>query len=453
MAGISFSGLATGIDSATIVRQLMSLERLPVTRLQRQQSQFSSTSRTLSSISDKLKALDEAGEALNERSKVLTSQGSSTDETMATVTADGGATLGDFSLEITQLARAERTYSNTFAAKDQSGLFGTGTVSIQVGAEAAVDIDVTATDTLDSIAQKINEAGVSATAGVVFDGTTYRLQVSGTETGLANAISFTETGVSLGLDNPLNETVSAADAVFELDGIPMTRSTNTVSDALEGVNITLKNTTTTPINIGISRDPSEFTETVQGFVDAYNAVINDINNQSASSGSATVLSGDFTLRSLQSNLSTTIQEVFSGLPEGFSRLGALGVEVSTTGTLTLDATKLEKAFNSDAESVAKVFAGTSGATSTDGITQSIATLVENYTNATDGFLTQRIDSFSDRISAIDDQILDMEFRLTKTEEILRDQFAALESLSSSLQVQSAQLLGALGTLPSTNNNG
>ena len=300
----------TGLDTNGIVNQLIELERLPIQRLSARQDTFRSQSRRFEELSASLSSLSDAAQNLNERSEVLLSNASSSDETRLSTTATGDASLGTYRLNVTQLAQAERTYSDTFAAKDQAGLFGTGTLSIDVGTNGTVDIDVTAADTLETLADKINASDARVSAGVVFDGSAYRLQVGGEETGAANAITFTETGLSLGLDNPANELVSAQDAVFDIDGLAMTSASNTVTEAIAGVSFELLNTTETdsPVAISVARSESDFTDSVRSFVDAYNDVVGKINAEFDSNGlggSSASLSGDSTLRTLQSQLSQT----------------------------------------------------------------------------------------------------------------------------------------------------
>lgn len=320
VAPIQFSGLATGIDTGSMISQLVQLERLPIQRVQdkqkdlkTQQAKFNDLKNLLNTLRDKAKALDTFNEVA--KSKV-----SAVDDTVVKATATGNAALGRFNIAITNVATAERTYSETFNSKVAQGLFGTGTLAIQVGSDAAVSINITATDTLETLASKINSSDADVTAGVIFDGSEYRLQVAGKHTGDDHAITFTETGTTIGLDSVAyagNQLQAADDAHFTIDTIPMSSSTNTVKDAIAGVTLDLlKDSSSTSVEV--TRDSEAFETAVKDFVEAYNAVQKKINGEFAFTGTAKgpdSLAGDSTLRSVQSQLRALTGAPASGVGE------------------------------------------------------------------------------------------------------------------------------------------
>ncbi|MDH5492155.1 MAG: flagellar filament capping protein FliD, partial [Myxococcales bacterium] len=352
----SFSGLATGIDTASLIESLVKLEQAPIRRLQTKQADLGSISRRLGTIKSRMTDFHDAAEKLAEANSILLSKASSSQESKVKVSAEGGASLGTYGIEITSLARAERTYGDAIAGKDAMGLFGSGTLSIQAGTAAAVEIAVDPAETLETLAAKINSSGAEVTAGIVFDGTSYRLQVTGNETGAAKGVTFTETGTTLGLDDPTNELVSAADAAFSVDGIAMTRSTNTVTDAVPGVTLDLLGTTapSETVMIDVSRDAEGFADLMEEFTDAYNAVASAINAEFVYTGQARTgdsLSGDTMLRTLQSRLSREILDPTAGLSDTHNRLAALGVSMNQGGTLDVDRSVLMDALNTNAAGV------------------------------------------------------------------------------------------------------
>ena len=154
----SFSGLASGIDTASLVSQLVSLERAPIKRLETKQANLLSMSRRFSEISKRVDALSSASEALVGATKLLGATASSTDESKVRVSATGDATLGGFSVEVRSLARAERTYSDGIAARDAAGLFGSGTLTLGIGT-ASTDVTVEATGTQQSRVQDVGPVG------------------------------------------------------------------------------------------------------------------------------------------------------------------------------------------------------------------------------------------------------------------------------------------------------
>ncbi len=444
----AFSGLASGIDTASLVDALVRIERQPIIRLETKQNDLNSISNRLNEIKNRLDSLQGFAEGLDTRPDILSSAASSNNESRLGVSATGDAALGSYEVEITSLARAERTYSDGVSARDQDGLFGSGTLSIQVGTAAAVDITVNATDTLDDVAAAINSSDAEVSAAVIFDGTDYRLQVAGQNTGAENAITFTETGTTLGLDDPANELVAAADAAFTIDGLAMTRSNNQITDAVAGVTLDLVAETDVgeTVQINVTRDTEGLTTSVQEFVDGFNNVVNAINSEFAFLGAARTgdsLSGDSTLRTLQSRLANAVVDPITGLSEPYNRLQALGITLTNTGTLELDENVLTAAVADDPDAVADFFAGDQAA-GVVGFMERLATEIDLFTQTGDGLISTRIDGISDSISDIDDRIADMELRVEKFEEITRSKFAAMEALVSGLNAQGAQLTSILG---------
>ncbi len=404
----------------------------------------------LGTIKTRLESLQTAGEGMDSLDEILGAVVRSSDETRVTATATGDAPLGTYQLEVTQLAAAERTYSDTFAASDSSGLFGTGTFSIQVGADAAVDITVDGTDNLNSVASKINSSGANVKAAVIFDGSNYRLQVSGSDTGASNAITFTETGTTLGLTDVANEIVAARDASFTIDGLAMTRSSNEVADAIPGVTLDLLTQTSGSVAITVDRDTEGTKEKMQTFVDSYNEVMRGINAEFSFSGVARVgnsLAGDSMLRSLQSKLSEAIIDPVSGLGD-VDRLSLVGIRVQNDGTLELDDAELTAALASDADGVAAFFEGDSDA-SVAGFVERLDDVIESFIS-TDGLLSIRVDGLDGQVGDVDISIESMEHRIGKFEENLRAKFTNLELVMSGLNAQGQQLISVLSSLPTYN---
>ncbi|MEM9070779.1 MAG: flagellar filament capping protein FliD [Myxococcota bacterium] len=442
----TFSGIASGIDSGALIEQLVQLEQIPIRRLQTRQQDIQSVSRRLGEIQSRLEAVKSAGEGLSSRDEILGAIASSSAEERIGVSATGDAPIGTYRIDVTQLAAAERTYSNGFADATTSGLFGTGTVSIQVGTDAAIDIDVDATDTLNSIALKISNSDARVNAAVIFDGTTHRLQVSGQDTGANNAVTFTETGTSLGLDDPANELVAAQDAVFSVDGLAMTRSSNQVADAIPGVTLDLLNTSDgTPTTVKVDRDTEASVEKIQTFVDAFNEVVRGINSEFVFSGAARVgdsLSGDSMLRNLQSQLNRSITDPVSGLSEPYDRLSALGIRLNNDGTLELDDAELTAALADDPDAVVEFLSGNDTVT---GFLGRLETVVDAFADS-EGIIASRQDAMSAQVDDLDISIANMELRLEKFEENLRNRFTNLEVVVSGLNSQQQQLTSILSQL-------
>ena len=439
MPAISFSGLASGLDSDAIVNSLLDVARLPQIRIQ-QQNQFSQSKiGILDNISSALSELRTTANTLDTVGEFLSYSSTVSDDSVAKVSAGGEALPGTYSLEVSQLATAQRTYSDTVADQTAALSGSDQTLSITIDGETT-DIDVTAGESLQDVAAAINGSGAAVTAGIIFDGNDYRLAISGQDTGAANAITFADTGLGLGLETPANTVQAATDASFSIDGFTITSASNIVDSALPGVTLELTGTTTSAETLSIATDTEAVTEKVQAFVDAYNSVMSLLNDQVGEGLGRETLSGDATVRTIESGLSNLISNPIPGMltPSGDTmQLGDLGISTATDGTLTLDAEDLAEALAQSANDTASYFSGQQSG-STDGIGQLVADLVDGYTSA-EGLLTTRKEGLQSLIENNDDQIESIERYLESYEENLRAQFTALESSMSALQNQQSYL--------------
>lgn len=437
-----FSGLATGIDTSSIVTELVRAESIPIERLRIKQANHDSMSSRFETIRGRLDELKASMEAITDASAPATV--SSSAESFVGATSQGSAQAGSYVVEVSQLAAAERTHSDGVASKDTAGLWADGSsIGITVGGDVEVAISVSSTDTLESIAQRINDQpDLRASASVIFDGSEYRLQVSGTDTGVANSVSFSETGLNLGLTNAANETVSAADALFTIDGLAMSRDSNDVSEAITGVQLSLEAVTTSPVTINVGSDADSLGEKVQAFVDAYNSVVNGIAIESIFQGEGRTgdsLSGDSTLRSLQRSLSSSL---FGSLP-GFDTISQLGLETDQAGKLEFDAEAFGSALNDNGDALLEAFAGDGVS---EGLFERLTVITDRYADKDTGLITNRMDSFTSENRNIDRRIESMELRVEKYESNLLRKFATLETLVAGLNAQGEQMLAMLGSI-------
>jgi flagellar hook-associated protein 2 len=449
--GITFSGLASGLDTSSIVSQLVKVESLPIQRLQSQQSTIDSKGRRLTTLQSNLDSLRNAALALNTRATALPTSISSTDESVVKATSTGAASLGSYQVQVDRLASSARVYSNSFASADTAGLFGTGTMSMAIGGRSYA-IAVTASDTLSSVVSKINAAGAPVTAGTIYDGTGWRLAISGSSTGSANALTIDEGGLTLGVSSPGNVASQAQDAQFRVDGIAMTRQTNVVSDVVSGVTLQLRSVspTGTVQHVEVGNDPDALGSKLQTMVDAFNKVNTFISAEEEWTGNqkdAGSLNGDFMLNTVQQRLRTAILSPVAGTSGKYTTLASIGVSLQKDGSLSLDQAKLGTALSQNPNAVATIL----GQTDTGAMTL-VANAADYFTDSTNGVITQRLTSMSKERRRLDDQISSMQARIDKYQATLEAQFATLEKTMSALKSQGDQLTAALNSLnPSSNN--
>ncbi len=425
--GISFSGLASGIDTQSLISQLVAAERSSATRLSTRQSDLNTQKSIVGSLSSVLASFGTAAKALASSAGVSPRSAVSSDAKVS-VAASATAGVTTHSVRVQQLARAQVVSSKTFVSK-VAGVAGNGSVDL-TGNGTTKTVSWTATDSLDAIATKINEAKVGTSASVLYDGTNYRLVLTAQKTGTANGVSFVDAGDSLELSNPLNVKVPSKDAIVLIDNIPVTRSTNIIDDAVTGLTITAKaeHVAADPDTaLTIKLDTDALRDKVKALVTASNAVNSALSGQLNYTGTQkgqNTLFGDSTLRRLQAALGSTL-----GAPYGTDTLASIGVTRDRTGAMTLDETKLTATLSTNANAVEELFVS-------GGLSTTISTLTDEYSRSGDGILASKTKTLSERQKTLQTQIDSINRRADGMQKNLEAQFNSLEAAMSQLQSQS-----------------
>jgi flagellar hook-associated protein 2 len=439
MPAVTFTGLASGIDSASLITQLVNAERAPANAIAQKQSDLNSQKNIVGNLSTALAALGTAMRGLALPSQVQPLTASSSDGHV-TVAASSDALATVHNVFVKQLARSEVTASREFTSA-AAGVLGTGSVTITTGAKSA-QIDYSATDSLADIAAKINDADLDASASVLFDGSKYRLMVASTGTGTAAAASFVDSGDSLQLSDPLNIKVAAKDAIATIDGIDVTRASNVIDDAVTGLTFTLGSPhaqTDNGATVNVTLDTAGLKSKLQSVISAYNSVNTALHAQLDYTGTqkgTDTLFGDFTLRQLQGALGNVMTGGYGSDPLNPQTLGAVGLTRARDGTLTLDDAKLTAALTKNPNAIGDLFV-------TGGFGTAMTKLTESYSQS-DGLLAAKSQSLSDRSRALQTQADRINARADALQTQLQNQFTALETAMSQLKSQSSQLTSILG---------
>ncbi len=436
---ITFSGLASGLDSAALIDQLVAAEKQPAVLLGRKVSDLNRQGSIVDDLVSKLRAFGDRARGLDLASEVRSVRADRSDTSHVGIAVSGTASASTHSLRISATARGQTVTSRTFAS-DSAGVLGAGSVTIDTAAGDPVAVSWTATDSLSAIAARINDANAGATAAVIYDGTSYRLVASSRQTGTAAAPTFVDAGDGLAWSSPANVTAAARDAAFVIDGIAVTRGQNVVSDVLAGVTLTL----TAPhaaadpdTTLSIAADGEAMRDKVKGLIDAYNGVAGALDGQLRYTGVTKgndTLFGDSTLRQLQGALSRVVTDEHGG-----KTLAGLGIRLDTTGRLTLDQAKFDAALTTDPAAIESLFVA-------GGLATKIATLSDGYARAGDGVLSTKGKAIDDRTASYQKDIIRIESMATATGDRLRAQFTALERAISTMKMQSSQMLSILGQL-------
>jgi len=421
MAGaITFGGVGSGIDTESIVSGLVNASRGASDAMKSRQSTLTSATSALSKVSSLLGKLKAALEGVDEAREVGSYTASSSNAAVV-ASASGTASPGSFSVSVQSLASEQRSYSTGYASST-TALGLTGSLGLSVAGGAVTSIELSASDTLENVASKINASGLRVSAAIFNDGTENRLQVRGLDSGAANTIAFS--GTTLGLELAANKKQAAADARITIDGFTVTRPTNQVSGAIQGVTLALTQTTTAPVTVEVKSDPEGLKKKLTSVVDAYNAVIDNVHTIAgfgSTKGTEKGLIGDPLLRSIANRMSSSVSQVIgSGT---YSTLGSLGVQIGRDGKLTLDATKLDKALAADPSAVAKVIGGTD---TSSGAADVLRDVVTAFTQSGTGLIASRQETMNSRSKALKQRIDSEEERLARYADALRKQFTVMD---------------------------
>lgn len=449
---ITATGIGSGLDIQGLVSQIMQVERQPLTRLQQKRTQYENQISAFGQIKSALSKLQSALEALQNPDTFSAAKVSVAANADFTATAQPGAAAGIYELSVQQLARQQRVATSATTQFDPSG---GGTLDITVGGNT-VPLTIAAGTTLQQLRDQINEANAGVTATIINNGSVDQLVISSSETGTANAFTLTGTGALAGLSfndpnalstnssDTLYRVQSAQDAQLTVNGIAITRGSNTLTDVIDNVTLTLTGESNTTQSLTVDRDLDPAKTAIQNLADAYNTVMDQIDTLSGydvENKKFGDLYGDSSLRGLRNQLRQVLGQEVTGLGN-FSRLLDFGVEFDVTGRMTIDDSKLTNALNSDWASVANFFAG-SGAT--EGLAAKGISLVDTYTESS-GLIDLRIKGLQQSVKLLDNQQLLLEDRLARIEAMYLRQFNAMDALVGQMNVTGTYLAQQLAQL-------
>jgi flagellar hook-associated protein 2 len=430
----SVGGLASGLDTTSIIDGLTKIEQQPLDTLRTQQSAFQTQISLIGNLVTKITALQTAATNLANNGAAGIKATSNNIDFTATPTSSANA--GSYTVSVQALASAAQSRSAAFAS-DTAAVKG-GTLALTVGGVAYDPITITDGESLADVAGAVRGLGAPVSAVVVNDGTRSYLSIhnlttgfTGTDPTSALQISETSTG-SQGQALGLTSVHTATNAAFTVDGLAFTRPTNTVTDAIAGTTLALKGQSNTDENLTLDHDTAATTANLQTFVDAYNAIVSSAQAQlglgGANSNRDATLAGNSTLRSLMSDVQGLVTSVVGG-GGSVRTLADLGVKTNfLDGTLSIDATKLSSALATNPGAINNIFSqpGT-------GIGAVTKALSARYTDVVDGLFTSSTKSLTSRIKQMDGQADQMQVRIDAFKANLTAQFTAMEQVVSGLK--------------------
>lgn len=585
---LSSAGLGSGLDVTGIVSKLMAIERRPIDLIDTKSTVVQAQLTAYGSLKGSLSSLQTAVSSLTSKSTYSATKATVADDKQLGVTSDSTAAAGSYSVQVLQLAKAEKLKSAAFSSAGDS--VGTGTITFDFGtysttggvtgfalntSKKQVSVTIpTGSDSLASIADAINAAKAGISATVLNDGTSSYLSFSPTDPGAANALRiqvddndgndadnsglsrlafdkstghtagsvdltsavniaaassnnkfmiavdggtatevtladgtydntnivaamqaavdsavgagkavvslnagnrlvvasaatgglssvaisgatgniglntlFGASGTAVSAIKNLTETVAPQDAKILVDGVTVIKSTNTITDAIRGVTLSLTKESADATTVKVAADNSALSSALEAFVKAYNSTsgtLSELLAYDVKTGKAGALQGEGTVRSIQAQLRQALQSVTKG--GGLASLSEIGVSFQRDGTLQFSSDKLNTALSDPTKNVKSLLIGTDG---TSGIANKIDNLLSTFLDS-DGTLTARTDGLNSQVTLYEKRKAELEVRMSSIEARLRKQYNALDTLIASMNQTSSYLTQQLANLPSNN---
>lgn len=331
-------------------------------------------------------------------------------------------------------------------------------------------VEFSATDTLDQVVTKINNAGVGVTAAVLNDGSAnapFHLNLTAKASGSAGATIVDTGGLDLGFTSLSKgqDAVAFFGAKDPADAFLITSSTNTITGVVKGVTIDLESTSSAPVEVVVEHDLSPVTAKIGELIAAFNnviAAIDTYDSYNAETEKKGILLGDQGVRNIKNRLLTMVQSKPSGVSTQFDYLFEVGIKLGEGNELEFDQEKFEQAFAQDPEGVEALLSASKllpkepieiapGVTVADtedtyeqqGVFEQLEVLIEAFTNSIDGTITIKKNSFDTKIDQQKDRIEQLQKSLDSKRLVLQQQFLQMEQALAALSTQS-QALATLG---------
>jgi flagellar hook-associated protein 2 len=435
-----------GIDVASTVQQLATAARAPEQNWQNQQQQIQSAEGVVYQINTDLATLLDSANALQDVGGTLQGvSATSSNSDIVTATATSGASVGTHIVVVNNLASTASYYSAA-AGLSTSSTLGTGSFDLTIGGnKQTINLN---NQTLGQLATSINGMTVSGkplgvTASVITDSAGAHLVIVANNSGAAGAFTIDGTNApGLGLAAGS----AGADASATIDGVPVSSSNNTVSGVIPGVTLQLQSKSNgQEVRIQTQADTQSATQAVNSFVSAYNTIIQDLNSQFAvtqgtsGSVSSSPLEGDSTVRAVQQQLLGYMSQTFGGSKADFSTLGSLGISMNDDGTLTVDATQLSDAMNSDYQGVVSFFQGTSG------FATGLSSQLTQLTDPTKGAFNLDLKGMQSTYSSLQDNVDNLETYIATQQQLWLQQYTQMNVALLQFPAQQQEMDALFGT--------
>jgi flagellar hook-associated protein 2 len=476
MSDITFSGLASGVNTSDIITKLMAVERVPVDNLSKDKEAESNRLKAYGQFNTMLSDLKTSVSAMSLTSNVRTTTVALSSDSAFSATSNSAA-IGSYNIAVTQLAQVQKSIVGGYAS-DSTSIFGTGTVNVN---GTAITVDAT-NDSLQGLMSAINAvAGTTGvSASIINDGGStanpYHLVLTGkdaaTEFNVTSELKASDGTTVIPFAASKNDAYQKAQtAIIQVDGVNVNSNSNTITAAISGITLNLKAISAISVpgspptyattKMDISADTSSLKEKISTFVSSYNKIMDWISagyakdiptittsttttDTTATTTTTTtptdaqysnILRGDASINSIKRGLQSLLTDVVN-TSGSLHILGNIGITTSQDGTLNLNSSTLNTALNTNFDGVTKLLAGEN---TTDGVMKKFNSYLLNVTSATSGMYAEKRNRYTSKVSNLENQITQKTAQLDKSEAILKARFTAMELLVSNLNSQSTFL--------------
>ncbi|WP_326541691.1 flagellar filament capping protein FliD [Pseudorhodoferax sp.] len=459
---ITSIGIGSGLEVEDIISKLVALEKKPLEGLQAKAEKLQTKVSSYGEIKSLVSTLQDAASKLALDSGWNALAVKSSKESAVSVSVSGIAAATSFSVSVQKLAQSQSTVSTAISA---GASIGSGQLTLELGSwnagvftagtSAAVNVTVSANDTLSQVAAKINNSGAGVVATVLSDASGERLMLRSKDTGVASGFRISSTDddgnnadnaglsrLNFDLAQPTvgmaaNSYQAGQDAEAKINGITVTSAKNQLVGVVPGLTLSLNEVTTSDALITSTVDKEAMTKNIQDFVDAYNAVntlLGDATKYDEQNKTAGSLQGDATAVGLRKSLRSVLT---AGVSDGvFKTLSSIGInlgrkDVQGDTNLYIDGSKLNTALD-DLENVKKLFIQRHD----DGTSTGLAASMKSFTGellSFDGLINSKTDALGRESDRNLDEQAKVENRATLAETRLRKTYTALDVKMGTLQ--------------------
>lgn len=460
---INTLGAGSGIDVKSLAQSLVDAEKIPQKeRIEAKIAQSEAKITGYSAVKYALSQLKTAFGKLNDASDFSSILPSNTQPSAFGVTANASAEAGSYSIEVMQTALAQRTASSNFADRTTELNGGAAfSLNLSIGGVSQGAIAVT-TATPAGMVSAINGAKLGVTAQLINTGSGYNVVITG-ETGADQSFSLTSddgTGQALtdvAFGTPLQ---TATDASFKVNGLTVSRSSNTVNDVIDGVTLELYASTSGAARLDMNRDTAGIKSNVQGLVTAYNEfeetlkILGDRGSEVEEFGGA--LAGESLLQSVRNQVRSLITNTSSTPGTTIKAARDVGLSFDRFGQLTLDESKLVNALQNNFAEVSTMFsAGTNNKSiyspAPAGLAGGAINSIEKMLLST-GLIDTQSKSATSQIAKFKADMTVLDERMEKLMTRYLAQFSAMESIVGSSTSMRESLKGTFEGMMNSNNN-